>query len=133
MKVKIDTNGTYPERLKLLKADYIAMDLKTSPESYKKVGAANSKDILKSINYILESEIEHEFRTTVVPGIVDIKDIETITDIIKEANLYVLANFNPEITYNSNMSSISPYNSDIFNKMVAIIDAKGIPYKLRGI
>ena len=34
LKVKLDTNGTFPERLARIDADYIAMDLKTDPEKY---------------------------------------------------------------------------------------------------
>lgn len=34
LKVKLDTNGTFPERLASLDVDYIAMDLKTIPDNY---------------------------------------------------------------------------------------------------
>ena len=34
LKVKLDTNGTVPDRLREVKADYVAIDFKTSPEKY---------------------------------------------------------------------------------------------------
>jgi pyruvate formate lyase activating enzyme len=34
LKVKLDTNGTFPERLAQIDADYIALDLKAPPEYY---------------------------------------------------------------------------------------------------
>ena len=34
LKVKVDTNGTRPDKLPPLKADYLAMDIKTDPKKY---------------------------------------------------------------------------------------------------
>jgi len=51
LKVKLDTNGTYPERLEELLCsgllDYVAMDLKTAPELYGRLLADDPPDSLR--------------------------------------------------------------------------------------
>ena len=135
LKVKIDTNGTLPERLKILKPDYIAMDIKTSIEKYytlcdKKI--ANLEDSIKeSINYIINSGIDHEFRTTVVPDLVTPSDIKKIVDLIKGCKKYVLAQFRPEHLLNKDWQNITPYPKEIFDQMKQIIENAGIYCELR--
>ncbi|MHA1354707.1 MAG: radical SAM protein, partial [Candidatus Heimdallarchaeota archaeon] len=79
LKTKIDTNGSFPGVVQKLideeLIDYVAMDVKAAPEKYhlaagKKV---DIKSIKKTIAIIIDSGIDHEFRTTVVPGIVDVE------------------------------------------------------------
>jgi len=76
-KTMIETNGSRPEVIaKLLVCrivDYLAMDLKgplDEYEKYTKVQFQTSK-IKSSVERILESGIDFEFRTTVVPGLHD--------------------------------------------------------------
>ena len=51
LKVKIDTNGSKPEFLKKLNADYIAMDIKTSLEKYSMIDykGSNKMHVLISV------------------------------------------------------------------------------------
>lgn len=86
--IKLDTNGNHPDVLNtLLKenlVDYIAMDIKNSLEKYPKtigVPNFNTKNIEKSIEVIKNSNIEYEFRTTVI------KDFHTENDFIKIGNM----------------------------------------------
>lgn len=71
-KVKLDTNGTNPAMLKkLLEAnslDYIAMDIKTDMNHYNVMtGCITDVDaIQESIELIKSTNIEYEFRTTVI-------------------------------------------------------------------
>lgn len=71
--VKLDTNGYEPEKLKEIMdsglIDYIAMDIKSSPRNYARVAGIEGLDfsrIERSVKLISNSNIEHEFRTTVV-------------------------------------------------------------------
>ncbi len=71
--VKIDTNGSFPLRLNALllsgDVDFVAMDIKNSPDKYSKtVGIENfdTSPILKSVELLKNSGVDHEFRTTVV-------------------------------------------------------------------
>lgn len=100
LKIKLDTNGSRPIELKELidlnLLDYVAMDVKLSLESYSILGgeARDLKDEIKtSINILLESNIDYEFRTTVVPGLHKERDIKNIAKAIEGADNYYIQNF----------------------------------------
>ncbi len=99
-KVKLDTNGTFPKKLaELLEnrlVDYVAMDIKNSKEKYAKTAGVeniNLSNIEKSINMLKSSDIDYEFRTTVVKELHTESDIEKIAEWIKGAKGYFLQNF----------------------------------------
>ncbi|MFA6416645.1 MAG: anaerobic ribonucleoside-triphosphate reductase activating protein [Patescibacteria group bacterium] len=97
--VKLDSNGTNPEMLKDLIAkkliDYIAMDIKAPLAKYENtVNALVACDNLeKSVKIIIESGLPHEFRTTVVPGLLDKDDFQVMGELIKGANNWYLQKF----------------------------------------
>lgn len=100
--VKLDTNGYNPERLKDIidrkLVDYVAMDIKNSPERYAETAgiAPERFDITKvksSINMIMHSGIDYEFRTTVVTELFDEKSIEGAARMIAGAKRYFLQPF----------------------------------------
>jgi pyruvate formate lyase activating enzyme len=84
-KVKLDTNWWYPELLqKLLDwelLDYVAMDIKNPIDRYNEISWINTniEKYTKSIEIIKKSEIEYEFRTTLVSWIHDEKSVEDIS------------------------------------------------------
>ncbi len=126
LKFKLDTNGTNPEILKNLKPDFIAMDIKTSLEKYHLLGFKNSQKIEESIEYIKNSQIPHEFRTTCVPTIVDKNDIEKIIPLIKGCDLYSITNFNNTQTLDPEMSKIAPYPDTYLEEIKTKLIKKGI-------
>ncbi|EKD58805.1 MAG: hypothetical protein ACD_56C00048G0006 [uncultured bacterium] len=102
--VKLDSNGSNPNVLeKIIQeglADYIAMDIKSSPEKYSQVVGlkVDVEKIKKSVKMIMESGLPYEFRTTVVPGVHSEKDFDEIADWIKGAKSYYLQEYrNAEI------------------------------------
>ena len=105
--VKLDTNGTNPAMLKELiqknLIDYAAMDVKAplTPEKYSKAIGVNAEKLLEkvkeSINLLMNSAIDYEFRTTVVPSIHDSKDIKQICNSLKGCKKYVLQKFDVNI------------------------------------
>ncbi|WNZ28886.1 MAG: anaerobic ribonucleoside-triphosphate reductase activating protein [Candidatus Bathyarchaeota archaeon] len=105
--VKLDTNGTNPKMLKKLidkkLVDYIAMDVKAplTVEKYSKAIGVNAKtlfeNVKKSINLLKTSDIDYEFRTTVVPTIHETDDIVQICDALKGSKKYVLQKFDVNI------------------------------------
>ena len=124
----MDTNGSHPEKLwyildhKLV--DYIAMDIKNCllPEAYTStIGIHNEKIITKikeSINLIMNSGIEYEFRTTVVPGFHDTEMIENIAMEIKGAKRYILQNFiQSEKMLDPCLQDIKPYREEKMKKI----------------
>ena len=113
--VKVDTNGYYPERLsKILDLiDYVAMDFKTIPQKYPKLtGKKDSAEkVLESLKVLADSGVEYEVRTTVVPTIVDRKEIEGISKILSEFGVkrYVLQQFRNEDVLDDSLKQIDPY------------------------
>ncbi len=100
LKVKLDTNGTNPRLLKALVADslidYIAMDIKNSKEKYLlTIGLTNGNldPILESVDYLLTSPIDYEFRTTIVKEYHDREDMLSIGGWITGARAYYLQSF----------------------------------------
>lgn len=94
--VKLDSNGTQPEVLreavdkKLV--DYLAMDIKHRPKKYSEAAglAVDLEKIKESVKIIMESGVDYEFRTTVVPGIHQEADFEEIAQWIAGAPAYYL-------------------------------------------
>jgi len=113
--VKLDTNGSNPKMLKKLindkLIDYVAMDIKAPKEKYKKILGKKVKieDIEKSIKILKEGKVDYEFRTTVVPTVLDKKDILEIAKWIRGAKRYYLQNFRPEKTIDPKFEKIKPY------------------------
>jgi len=97
--VKLDTNGTNPEMLKeLIKEkliDYIAMDLKAPLDKYEKTVSVKLDwdNIKKSVKIITKSGLPYEFRTTVVPGLLDQEDFHEMGKLIKGATKWYLQAF----------------------------------------
>ena len=82
--VKLDTNWRDPEMLKKLLdknlVDYIAMDVKTTEDKFQNLTwiKPDFKKYLQSIEIIINSNIDYEFRTTVVKWYHKKEDIEKI-------------------------------------------------------
>ncbi len=98
--VKIDTNGSFPERLKKIAkmglCDYIAMDIKNSPEKYDVTSGnphVSFDSIKESIEFIKKSGIPHEFRTTVVKDFHTPEDMAEIGKIVGENEKYFIQPF----------------------------------------
>ena len=98
--IKLDTNGYHPEMLEDLLnenlADYVAMDIKNSPEKYPEtcgVGRVGMDRIRRSIRILMEGSTDYEFRTTVVQEFHDGKDIHGMGKMIRGARRYFLQNF----------------------------------------
>lgn len=91
--VKLDTNGTNPDMLKELLdgklIDFVAMDIKTSPNKYKML-RTDIADILYSISHICRSGLDYEFRTTIDGELCTEQDVEKIRRLIPNARKYTV-------------------------------------------
>ena len=83
--VKLDTNGTRPDVMKeLVQAglvDYVAMDVKNSPENYGKTAGVPNMTldrVEESIRFLLSGAVDYEFRTTVADELHDAEDFAAI-------------------------------------------------------
>jgi pyruvate formate lyase activating enzyme len=101
--VKLDTNGTNPDMLVgLIKdglIDYIAMDLKAPLEKYSATTgvALDYNNVAKSVKIIKESGLPYEFRTTVVPGLLEKDDFHRMGALIKGSAKWYLQNFKSDV------------------------------------
>lgn len=98
--VKLDTNGSYPERLKQAVnegiVDYVAMDIKNSPETYAATIGLSQYDLSRvqeSIDFLMSSNIDFEFRTTVMREYHTLEEMLSIASWIKGAPRYYLQAF----------------------------------------
>jgi len=102
--IKLDTNGSYPERIKELidrkLLDYIAMDIKAPLYKYNRITltSIDTERIVESIHLIMNSGIDYEFRTTVVRSLLSRDDFPKIGEMIKSAKLFALQEFRPTKT-----------------------------------
>ena len=98
--VKLDTNGTHPEHLQALTdeglVDYVAMDIKNSPERYALTAGLEDMDlapIRESVKILLEGKTDYEFRTTAVAELHDEDSFRQIGPWIRGARRYFLQQF----------------------------------------
>lgn len=99
-KIKLDTNGSFPKRLKKLVrhglVDYVAMDLKNSKEKYMETAGTENFEleaIEESVSFLLEGHVDFEFRTTIVKELHTMDDIKKMAQWIKGAGKYFLQPF----------------------------------------
>ncbi len=127
--IQLETNGTnsaiIKRGLKNKLIDRITMDVKTSVDVYSKavgVKVSNQK-ILQSIELIKQAEIDNEFRTTVVPGIVGKEEIEKIGVLLSGAKKIVLQQFrNKDVSLlDKKMAEVKPYSANKLNEFAKIL------------
>lgn len=124
--IKLDTNGTNPEMIKRLidekLVNYIAMDIKAPlvKEKYEEAcgAAADISKIKESISIIKNSEIEYEFRTTVVPGIHTEEDIVKMANDISPASKYFIQRFRVEKgTIDKRFETVTPFPDEFYKNI----------------
>ncbi|MFH1575392.1 MAG: anaerobic ribonucleoside-triphosphate reductase activating protein [Candidatus Nealsonbacteria bacterium] len=126
--VKLDTNGSNPHTLQLLLGnnllDYIAMDIKAPSAKFSIFNFQFSKynkatgvrtdlaKIKESVELIKNSDIDYEFRTTVVPYVHTKEDIVEIAKFLAPAKKYYLQNFRSEKTVNPSFEGKRPFSDE---------------------
>lgn len=113
---KLDTNGYRPEVLADLLAeglvDYVAMDAKGPPDKYAVLAGLPGLDVARvarSRDLIVGSGVAYEFRTTVVPGLLDEEDVEAVARWLEGAERYVLQQFRGQGTLDPALENQVPY------------------------
>lgn len=96
-KIKLDTNGYDPTHLDhLLKdglVDYVAMDIKGAQSNYAKASGCPNLDLTRiklSVDILKGSDVDYEFRTTVVRELHSAQDMEAIGQWLYGAKAYYL-------------------------------------------
>jgi len=142
--VKIDTNGTNPTMMKELMdrglVDYIAVDIKAplTVQKYSKAAGVDAQELLgkvkETVRILLQSKMDYEFRTTVVPTLHDEKDIKEICDGIKGCKKYVLQKFDVSLgkaTIDPEFSKLQPFTDEEMRTFLTIAQGLLPNVKLR--
>ncbi|MDP8264777.1 MAG: anaerobic ribonucleoside-triphosphate reductase activating protein [Candidatus Aceula lacicola] len=122
--VKLDTNGNNPEVLDdLIKEkliDYVAMDVKAPLEKYSDVTGVqiDQSKIKESIDLILNSGIDYQFRTTVVKPFLSDQDLSNIASFLQGAKRYILQPFSAKgDILDASLLDVGHYTSDEFDNL----------------
>ncbi len=136
--VKLDTNGTYPTRLKELVnaglVDYVAVDIKNSKSKYAlTTGTAGAllPAIEESVSFLMEGHVPYEFRTTVVKEFHTVGDIVEIGRWISGCPAYFLQNFVD--SGNLIESGLHPVSFETMSKMKESVESLVGQVSIRGI
>lgn len=100
VQIKLDTNGYQTDILKeVLQSglvDYVAMDLKSTYDQYDTISGISgidTKNIERSIELILNSGIDYEFRTTVLKDFHSYEDVLEIGSYLKNAKRFIIQQY----------------------------------------
>ncbi len=127
--VKLDTNGTNPDMLKRLATrdprlvDYIAMDIKAPLDRRYELATGLKVDLGKikeSIKFIMNSGLDYEFRTTVVPNLLGEAEIGEIAKTIAGAKKYALQQFVPAHSMIKEMRALSPHPDETIKELAEV-------------
>lgn len=97
--VKLDTNGSFPDRLEAMindgLVDYVAMDIKNSPEKYAFTAGAEGylPAVERSVSLLMRAAVPYEFRTTVVAEHHSADDFHKIGRWLQGSSQYFLQNY----------------------------------------
>jgi pyruvate formate lyase activating enzyme len=136
-KVKLDTNGTLPARIVPVGADYIAMDLKTTPERYAELWPGAPDDaadrIRASVRAVRQSGAEYEFRITCVPGIFAEADAEAVAALLAPEDAVFLQRYRPGHVLDPVWDSgVFPYTDERMAGLLEIIRNAAPKARIRG-
>jgi len=126
--IKLDSNGTHPEVIEDLLSrgliDAISMDLKTALDERYFAAAGTTCDldaIRRSIQLIMASDIEYEFRTTVCPAYITRADLLDIAQAIPGARKYILQQFRPDDCLDPAMNEVKPYSRETLREFAEAV------------
>ena len=122
--VKLDTNGYRPDVIEqaLPFIDYIALDIKAPLKKYNEITRINidTQKIEKSIEIIMNSKVDYEFRTTVLKSQLNYSDFEEIGQLIHGAEKYYLQKFEAKTEINDEkLKEEKTYSNEEFNEIIA--------------
>ncbi|MBE7704517.1 MAG: anaerobic ribonucleoside-triphosphate reductase activating protein [Cyanobacteria bacterium SIG29] len=124
--IKLDTNGYKPEVLKeaLPLIDYVAMDIKAPLAKYSQITKKDidTNKISQSIDLIMNSNIDYEFRTTVLKSQLNYDDFKEISKLIKGAKKYYLQKFEAKTEINDEtLKKETSYSNEEFKEIIEIL------------
>jgi len=155
LEVKLDSNGSNPKMLQKMidkkLVNFISMDIKNPFNTYhKSMGVKGFEKFAKeSVKIILQSGLEYEFRTTVVPTIhnkkvlVDLaKDLKKLSQslaakhhspfTIHHSLIYLLQTFRPMNCLDDNFKKLKPFTDKEMKEFLSAVQKVLPNAKIRG-
>lgn len=139
LKVKLDTNGFNPDIVNDLVheglLDYIAMDIKTSPEKYHLLTGNDSPfdTIIDTLDILRHSGVLYELRTTCIPEYVTMDDLFAIRDKVEHVDAYFLQQFVNTTTLDEAFHTIQPYPPETLISFKQFVSTFADTCEVRGI
>lgn len=139
LSVKIDTNGLNPGVIRRLidhgLVDYVAVDIKTSPEKYPFLTGkpVDFQRIVETVNIVRDSGIEHEMRTTCIPDYVTLQDFAGIKRAIGQVDRYYLQQFVNTVTLDESFNHYTPYPAATLYEFKKYIETFARICEIRGL
>ncbi len=136
--IKLDTNGTHPERLGGMISDglvqYVAMDIKNSPDRYAETAGLEKLDLVpirESAAMLLGGTVEYEFRTTTVAELHDDSSFEQIGLWVRGAKRYYLQRFTDRDTVpfeglHAPTEEQMKHWADIIRPLIPAVELRGV-------
>jgi len=130
--VKLDTNGSLPGKLDALAAeaetrpDFVALDLKTSPEAYRRIGPGEPFNrVTETLRLLESSKIGYELRTVVVPGFFDVETLDALAPFVPDETPWFFSPFSPGNCLDPAYDLIPPPSSGEVKEYAARASAMG--------
>ena len=138
-RVKLDTNGSFPERLEALVreklADRVAMDIKNGPSRYAETVGLRNLDlsaVTASKDFLLSDAVDYEFRTTVVRGLHTEESLLEAANWIQGAKQWFLQQFKDS----GNLihgEGLSAFSEDEMRRLLETVQQTNPAAQLRGV
>lgn len=114
----LETNGSNPHMLRELIrenfVDFVALDIKAPLKSkrYREVTGVEEdfvEEIRESMRTLRGSNVDYEYRTTVVPNLLSKRDLNRIAEQIRADEKFFLQQFVPQNTLDDDYENLEPY------------------------
>ena len=136
--VKLDTNGTNPEMLKILLerklVDYIAMDIKAPLDEYERMAncEVDARKIEESIR-LVKTAPRYEFRLTAAPGIFSEEQARRIGRWLDGSDKFCLQQFKGVKTLDPSFVGKKPFSKEEMEKFCDILRPHFKKCEIRGL
>lgn len=120
VEIMVETNGTRPEVVEELieggHVEAMSLDVKAplDPDDYRRVTRVEVDigAVRRSIGLILDSGLPHEFRVTLVPGLVGEEELRGILPELEGACAIALQNFRPDDCLDPGLGGVTPFSPE---------------------
>jgi pyruvate formate lyase activating enzyme len=137
--VKLDTNGSFPDRVEAVGADYVALDLKAAPSAYSRVAPGLSGAADRAIETLAllrrlaaGGKLEYEIRITCAPGIVGPQDIGELASVLEASDTVYLQPFRPGGCLDPAWDGVAPHSPSVMGALLDAVRSRAPRARIRG-